>query len=383
MGSTTKRQRTASSRRSTPTLAARMAHWGLAYALGPNYNKPWEAFDQADLTTSVSRAFQATADAASPAAGAAPVERALVHALAARYPSAEPSGDGSAWNAGYADAMRGVYRAFPDDLDVAALFADALMNLTPWALWDQITGEPADGAATIEAKAVLDRALADPEGRDHPGVLHLYIHLMEMSARPEDALQAADRLSEPGPGRGPPAAHAHASRRAVRRLPAGGVREHRRDRGRREVPRAARRDELLHAVPGAQLSLQDLRSDVPGPGADRAGHRRPARRRHPGRTAPGRSAADGGLAGGVRADEDARPDPVRPLGRHHRRATARRPGAVLRDHGDAALRQGPRARGHRADRRGRPSISSSSRPRWPGCPTRAPCSTTPARTSCR
>jgi tetratricopeptide (TPR) repeat protein len=179
-----------------------MAHWGLAFALGPNYNKPWEAFDQTDLTTSVSRAFQATADAASLAAGAAPVERALVHALAARYPSAEPSGAGSAWNAGYADAMRGVYRAFPDDIDVAALFADALMNLTPWALWDQITGEPADGAATIEAKAVLDRALAGPEGRAHPGVLHLYIHLMEMSARPEAALPAADRLSELVPDAG-------------------------------------------------------------------------------------------------------------------------------------------------------------------------------------
>ena len=179
-----------------------MAYWGLAYALGPNYNKPWEAFDRTDLTTSVSRAFQATADAASLAAGAAPVERALVHALAARYPSAEPSGDSAAWNAGYADAMRGVYRAFPDDLEVAALFADALLNLTPWALWDQITGEPADGAATIEAKAVLERALADPEGRDHPGVLHLYIHLMEMSARPEDALPAADRLSELVPDAG-------------------------------------------------------------------------------------------------------------------------------------------------------------------------------------
>jgi tetratricopeptide (TPR) repeat protein len=179
-----------------------MAHWGLAYALGPNYNKPWEAFDQTDLTTSVSRAFQATAAATRVAAEAAPVERALVHALAARYPSAEPSGDGSAWNARYADAMRGVYRAFPDDLDVAALFADALMNLTPWALWDQITGEPADGAATAEAKTVLDRALEQPAGQAHPGVLHLYIHLMEMSARPEDALRAADRLSDLVPDAG-------------------------------------------------------------------------------------------------------------------------------------------------------------------------------------
>jgi tetratricopeptide (TPR) repeat protein len=90
--------------------------------------------------------------------------------------------------------MRGVYRSHPDDLDVAALFADALMNLTPWALWDTATGEPAEGAATLEAKAVLERALAAPGGQAHPGVLHMYIHLMEMSARPEDALRTADLL---------------------------------------------------------------------------------------------------------------------------------------------------------------------------------------------
>jgi tetratricopeptide (TPR) repeat protein len=179
-----------------------LAHWGLAYALGPNYNKPWEAFDQADLSASVSRAFAASATASRLASGAAPAERALVHALAARYPSAEPAADCSPWSAGYADAMRAVYRAHPDDLDVAALFADALMNLTPWALWDLATGEPAEGAATVEAKAVLDRALARRDGRAHPGVLHMYIHLMEMSSHPEDALQAGDLLSELVPDAG-------------------------------------------------------------------------------------------------------------------------------------------------------------------------------------
>ena len=137
-----------------------MAHWGLAYALGPNYNKPWAAFDQVDLASSVSRAFAAAGAAAGQAAGAAPVERALVTALAARYPAAAPTGQETAWNTGYADAMRTVYQAYPDDLDVAALFADALMNLTPWALWDQATGQPAEGAATAEARIVLDRALA-------------------------------------------------------------------------------------------------------------------------------------------------------------------------------------------------------------------------------
>ena len=69
-----------------------LAHWGLAYALGPNYNKPWEAFDPVDKATSVSRAHVAAAAALSRADGATPVERALARALTARYPvrRAEP-----------------------------------------------------------------------------------------------------------------------------------------------------------------------------------------------------------------------------------------------------------------------------------------------------
>jgi len=179
-----------------------LAYWGLAFALGPNYNKAWDAFDPADLASCLSRAHAATAKAAEHAAGATPAERALVHALAARYPATELAGDGSAWNAAYADAMREAYRAHPGDLDVATLFADALMNLTPWALWDQVTGQPAAGAASAEAKAVLEAALATGGGRSHPGVLHMYIHLMEMSARPEDALQAGDLLRELVPDAG-------------------------------------------------------------------------------------------------------------------------------------------------------------------------------------
>jgi tetratricopeptide (TPR) repeat protein len=136
------------------------------------------------------------------AGGAAPVERALVRALAVRYPSATPAADCGPWNSGYADAMREVYRSYPDDLDVAALLADALMNLTPWALWDQATGQPASGAATAEARVVLERALDRPGGRSHPGVLHMYIHLMEMSPAPEAALQAGDLLRDLVPDAG-------------------------------------------------------------------------------------------------------------------------------------------------------------------------------------
>jgi tetratricopeptide (TPR) repeat protein len=179
-----------------------LGYWGLAYALGPNYNKPWEAFGQDELASSVSRAFSAAQAATARAGSASPAERALAGALAARYPSAAPTADCSPWNAGYAAAMREVYRSHPGDLDVAALLADALMNLTPWALWDQSTGQPAPGAATAEARAVLERALALPGGRTHPGILHMYIHLMEMSPTPEGALQAGDLLRDLVPDAG-------------------------------------------------------------------------------------------------------------------------------------------------------------------------------------
>lgn len=175
-----------------PSLA--IAWWGIAYALGPNYNKPWEAFDADDLSSTVAQAFRAAAAASELDDGASGVEAALIEALHARYRGAEPADDLGVWNTGYATAMGQVYRRFADDLDVAALYADAMMNLTPWGLWDVFTGEPADGAATLMIKQVLDRALALPGGREHPGLLHLYIHLMEMSGAPESALPIADHL---------------------------------------------------------------------------------------------------------------------------------------------------------------------------------------------
>ncbi|MGW0337317.1 hypothetical protein ACWD0J_36810 [Streptomyces sp. NPDC003011] len=182
-----------------------MAHWGIAYASGPNYNKPWEFFDDQELPRTVDRTHAAVELAHEKSADATPVERALIGALRARYPRAEPVDDCSVWNEPYADSMRAVHALAPDDPDVATLYADALMNLTPWRLWDLRSGEPADGARTLEAKSVLDRALATDAGRRHPGVLHLYIHLMEMSPAPEAALSVADRLR----GLVPDAGHLH------------------------------------------------------------------------------------------------------------------------------------------------------------------------------
>ncbi|KOX03293.1 hypothetical protein ADK65_06925 [Streptomyces sp. NRRL B-1140] len=171
-----------------------MAYWGIAYALGPNYNKPWEFFDGEELAYTVDRTHTAVERAHEKAARATPVERALIGALRARYPQSQAVEDCSVWNEPYADAMRVVYELAPGDPDIATLHADAAMNLTPWQLWDLRTGRPAEGARTTEARAVLEGALATEAGFRHPGVLHLYIHLMEMSPAPEQALTVADRL---------------------------------------------------------------------------------------------------------------------------------------------------------------------------------------------
>jgi tetratricopeptide (TPR) repeat protein len=91
--------------------------------------------------------------------------------------------------------MRDVFRAHSDDLEVRAVFADAIMNLTPWKMWDLGTGGIAKGAGTAEAVQVLESAFRDiPASWHHPGLLHLYVHLMEMSPFPERALRAGDRL---------------------------------------------------------------------------------------------------------------------------------------------------------------------------------------------
>lgn len=172
-----------------------MAYWGLAYALGPNYNKPWEVFDPDDLEATLKRTHDAALKAGEVSSiTGTDVEKALANSIQYRYPKSSSGEDLSEWNKMYSDAMKSVYQQFPDDLDVAALYADAMMNLTPWALWDIRTGKPAADAKTMEIKSVLDRALHQPGGLQHPGLLHLYIHHMEMSPAPELALPYADHL---------------------------------------------------------------------------------------------------------------------------------------------------------------------------------------------
>lgn len=171
-----------------------MAFWGIAYSAGPNYNKAWRYFDPKDLRDSIQRANDAIARAAALSDQVTPVERALVKAIAARFPSVDsiPS-DLSPFDRAYADAMRPVYQEFGEDPDIAALFADSLMCITPRGLWNLDTGEPT-GPHTVEARNVIETGMAAAVGRSHPALCHLHIHVMEMSPNPELALPAADRL---------------------------------------------------------------------------------------------------------------------------------------------------------------------------------------------
>jgi len=172
-----------------------LAHWGIGYAIGPNYNKPWDVFTEEEKAPSLARAHGAIA-AARKCATANSVEAALTKALAHRYPEDPGIEDFGPYNDAYAEAMRPVFQEFGGDLDIACLFAESLMVRTAWQLWDLQTGAPAENASTAEARAVLERAFSEnPAAWKHPGLLHMYVHLMEMSPTPEAALRHGDALT--------------------------------------------------------------------------------------------------------------------------------------------------------------------------------------------
>jgi tetratricopeptide (TPR) repeat protein len=171
-----------------------MAHWGVAYAIGPNYNMQWHHFDPAGKATALATAYDACQAALALKEKVSPPERALIEALPARYPQREPIEDQKPWNADYMAAMRKVYDAHQDDLDLGCLFVEAIMNVTPWQMWDLKNAKVAEGAGTVEAEAVLDKFFKTEAAWSHPGLLHLHVHLMEMSPTPERALKTGDVL---------------------------------------------------------------------------------------------------------------------------------------------------------------------------------------------
>jgi len=165
-----------------------MAHWGVALACGPHINSMAVPPSAAEL------AWKELELAEKNAGNTSPVERALIDALAKRYANPQPE-DRSGLDRAYADAMREVWKKYPEDPDVGALFAEAMMNLRPWDQWTP-EGKPQPG--TDEIIATLDAALElNP---DHPLANHLYIHAVEASPNPERAMTAADRLRNLQPG---------------------------------------------------------------------------------------------------------------------------------------------------------------------------------------
>lgn len=168
---------------------AAMSYWGIALALGPNINAPINKGQER-------RAYEASQKARTKAAKASPAERALIEALATRY-SLSLKATRVSLDRAYADAMRGVARQFPDDPDVGALTADALMNVQPWDYWTP-DGQPKGAAEEIVLR--LEHLLEKTP--DHPGACHYYIHAVEASRQPERAVPCAERLPALMPGAG-------------------------------------------------------------------------------------------------------------------------------------------------------------------------------------
>ena len=181
-----------------------MAWWGVAYAGGPFYNRPWIRYSTAELAETVPLCFAAASNAVRLGSGSTPAERALIEALALRYQTSAARDTDTLmdWHGAYTVAMREVHRAHPEDPDIAALFAEAAVTCTPRQLWDLHTGAPKPGALTEEAVAVLEAAMATPSGTDHPGILHMWIHTLEMSPFPVRAMAAADKLCAKMPDAG-------------------------------------------------------------------------------------------------------------------------------------------------------------------------------------
>ncbi|MGA8309224.1 MAG: hypothetical protein WB755_04295 [Terriglobales bacterium] len=170
-----------------PKLA--IAYWGVAEAVGPNYNDP--ASDER-----FAAAHNAIQKAVDLSANASPVEKAYIQAMVLRFP-ADPKADRRQAAEAYHDAMREVVKNFPDDLDAATLFAESGMNLHPWGLWHK-DGTPEAGTEEIVAtlESVIKR---DP---NHMGAVHYYIHTVEASRSPERALAGASKLAAMAPAAG-------------------------------------------------------------------------------------------------------------------------------------------------------------------------------------
>jgi tetratricopeptide (TPR) repeat protein len=165
-----------------------MAWWGIATAYGPHINNPAVSVEHGKA------AWDAIVKARKHMDKLSAVDRALIEAASTRF-SDPPPDDRKALDRAYAAAMEGAWRDHPDDADVGALYAEAVMDLRPWDLWTS-GGEPQPG--TQKVLETLEAVLAIQP--DHPLACHLYVHAVEASPHPERAVRAADRLRTAQPG---------------------------------------------------------------------------------------------------------------------------------------------------------------------------------------
>lgn len=168
---------------------AAMPWWGIANALGPNYNDPSDP-------ERMKAAFDALQKAKSHAASGPENERAYIDALAPRY-SDDPKADAKKMAVAYSKAMGELSKKYPEDLDAATIYAESMMDIRPWGLWN-LDGTPAEG--TLEIIAVLESVLA--RSPNHIGANHYYIHAVEASSHAAWALPSANRLGELVPNAG-------------------------------------------------------------------------------------------------------------------------------------------------------------------------------------
>lgn len=164
-----------------------MCYWGLAYVLGPNINAPM-------ANDTVPEAYAAMQQAVKLTKNSNDNERTYIEALSKRYTD-EPLADRSALDLAFAEAMARVTQQYPEDLDAATIYAEALMDTMPWDYWTEKEPRPATQRVLNTLEGILQR------NPDHPGANHLYIHAVE-AVRPEAGIAAADRLGELVPGSG-------------------------------------------------------------------------------------------------------------------------------------------------------------------------------------
>ena len=184
-----------------------MAYWGIAYAYGPFYNKPWKWFGEQERFQTLKQCHTNSQKALALSARVTPPEQQLIKALCLKFPTHQPLNLEALEQAeiNYAFSMRELLENFADDLDINCLTVEALVNLTPWKLWDIQLKKPTTDAHTLEVIEILERAMAldrQQAAKPHAGLLHYYIHAVEMSPDPDKAIDAANQLRRLSPESG-------------------------------------------------------------------------------------------------------------------------------------------------------------------------------------